>query len=197
MSGSNNDIKLVLVGDNPGNEEKKSNVFLSPNGRAGKAARKFFKLVHGDDCFSSRILILNKSSYHTTNTKDLTPIKDETWFKEDLERNAELIGAFSKCDIQVLILGFSELDGIFRSFNDTLKSCQNASMVKTVPHFSFSSIFQKNSNESWNDSIESFLINHPELSTGNDNVSWAKMQKLPADERHAICKEYLETVILK
>ena len=64
------DIRYILVGDNPGKEEQKAHRYLI--GTAGQGARRFFeetaRLV---DSFEKQVMVLNKTPVFTPSTLDL------------------------------------------------------------------------------------------------------------------------------
>ena len=82
-----NDIKLIVIGDNPGKDEQlaKNNKYLV--GQAGKIAEGFFKRNEnlGID-FRKNVIILNKTPIHSAKTSQLKTIA-----KLGGEKIAELI----------------------------------------------------------------------------------------------------------
>ncbi len=100
-------IKVILVGDNPGMREQEQNVYLV--GKSGKMAANFFKQFYGYN-FYENILILNKTPIHTKSTHQLKEMhKHFPGYIEETQRYmAALIYRLSiLLDVPVFIIGFA------------------------------------------------------------------------------------------
>ena len=101
------DIKVVLVGDNPGMKEQEQNAYLV--GKSGKMAANFFKQVYGYN-FYKNVIILNKTPIHTKSTQQLKEIhKHFLKFLEETQRYmATLIYRLAiLLNVPVFITGFA------------------------------------------------------------------------------------------
>ncbi len=126
------DIKLIVIGDNPGKDEQlaKNNRYLV--GQAGKIAEGYFRRNPelGID-FRKNVIILNKTPVHSAKTAQLKTIakqggqeiskliqESQIWMAE---KTAELHAAFGT---ELWLVGYSELKdkGIFSLYRDTLKA---------------------------------------------------------------------------
>ncbi|GHV21732.1 hypothetical protein FACS189494_07540 [Spirochaetia bacterium] len=136
----NSDVKLILVGDNPGRKEQETGRYLV--GPSGKIAENFFKAeksLHTD--FRKNVVILNKTPVHTPRTADLKKINqsknvvfDEV-IKESQVKMARLLCGFcTLLNVPVWITGYSEMkkNGIFETYTESLKKILiNESLNKT------------------------------------------------------------------
>ncbi|MBN1648729.1 MAG: hypothetical protein JW874_11915 [Spirochaetales bacterium] len=101
------EIKLILVGDNPGMEEQKQNAYLV--GKSGKMAAGFFGSAYGYE-FYRNVLILNKTPLHTKSTVQLAEIRKKY---PDLVRNSQeymarlIYSVASLLEVPVFITGFA------------------------------------------------------------------------------------------
>lgn len=212
--------ELILVGDNPGRRELENSVYLCVEGRAGRMAHLFFDGIFGSGSFRSKVMVLNKSSYHTPRTAGLTQTvrsgAGDAAVAEalcsDQEANAALIAEIvALLGIPVVTIGMETGGTTFRDFRDTLETryaslgrpaatfdgCMLAHPFRKVPHFSLSKIFCRNSDPDWNAGLDRFLERHaaalPGLKTGNGNVS-SKM--LLEQGSRQMLSDYLALVIL-
>ena len=145
----NDDIKLIVIGDNPGKDEQlaKNNRYLV--GQAGKIAEGYFKRnpeLHVD--FRKNVIILNKTPVHSAKTAQLKTIakqggptiskliqESQVWMAE---KTAALHAALST---ELWLVGYSELKdkGIFSLYRDTLRAaCSEEAWnrVYVFQHFS-------------------------------------------------------------
>ena len=143
------DIKLIVIGDNPGKDEqlKKNNRYLV--GQAGKIAEGYFRRNPelGVD-FRRNVIILNKTPVHSAKTAQL-----KTMAKSGGQKIAELLNEsqiwmakktaalHTALGTELWLVGYSELKdkGIFCQYRDTLKASCNAEAWKRVyvfQHFS-------------------------------------------------------------
>lgn len=129
-----NEIKMILVGDNPGMDEQQQNAYLI--GKSGKMAGNFFKQNFEYD-FYAEVLILNKTPIHTKSTQQLSEInKAYPGFIEESQRYmAELVYRIAVLlEVPVYITGFAGCrtsDGIW------LKKGRNGYNLnsQTTPYF--------------------------------------------------------------
>ena len=157
-----NDIKLIVIGDNPGKDEQlaKNNKYLV--GQAGKIAEGFFKRNEnlGID-FRKNVIILNKTPIHSAKTSQLKTIaklggeKISEFIKESqiwmAKRTAQLHIEMNNQILQenqteLWLVGYSELKekGLFLNYRDELKkyysvddkSKSNWQKVFVYQHFS-------------------------------------------------------------
>ena len=126
------EIKLIVIGDNPGKDEQlaKNNRYLV--GQAGKIAEGYFRRNPelGID-FRKNVIILNKTPIHSAKTAQLRTIAKQGGSKiADLieesqiwmaKRTAELHAALNT---ELWLVGYSELKnkGIFASYRDNLRA---------------------------------------------------------------------------
>jgi uracil-DNA glycosylase len=144
------DIKMILVADNPGRREQESGRYLV--GPSGKIAEKFFRdnPALGID-FRKNVIILNKTPVHTPRTvelrelsrmetKRLETMRTETVgaviakaIEESQRTMASLLFEFHiTLGCQVWITGYSEMKkgGIFEAYTETLKKIYSATEMK-------------------------------------------------------------------
>ena len=140
----NDEIKLIVIGDNTGKEEKlaKNNKYLV--GQAGKIAEGFFKRNEslGID-FRKNVIILNKTPIHSAKTSQLKTIarlggeKISEFIKESqiwmAKRTAQLHIEMNNQILQenqteLWLVGYSELKekGLFLNYRDELKKYYSA-----------------------------------------------------------------------
>ena len=125
------DIKLIVIGDNPGKDEqlKKNNRYLV--GQAGKIAEGYFRRNPelGVD-FRRNVIILNKTPIHSAKTVQLNTIaklggqKIADLIKESQIWMAEKTAALhAELGTELWLVGYSELKDkkIFSAYRDTLK----------------------------------------------------------------------------
>ncbi len=128
------DIKVILVGDNPGIKEQARNAYLV--GKSGKMAANFFKLVYGYS-FYENILILNKTPIHTKSTQQLKEIHKHflKFFEETQRYMATLIYRLAMLfDVPVFITGFAGCRRPDRTWLYKSKNGYNLN-VQTAPFF--------------------------------------------------------------
>ena len=143
------EIKLIVIGDNPGKDEQlaKNNRYLV--GQAGKIAEGYFHRNPelGVD-FRKNVIILNKTPIHSAKTNQLKQIakqggpeiaglieESQIWMAQ---KTAALHAALGT---ELWLVGYSELKekGIFGAYRDTLKSsCSEEAWqrVYVFQHFS-------------------------------------------------------------
>ena len=131
----NDEIKLILVADNPGRREQASENRRYLTGPSGKIAQKFFRdnPSLGID-FLKNVIILNKTPIHSPRTAELgllCRMEEETGghsISDALESSqnnmAELLLDFHEAlNVPVWITGYSEMKkgGIFEIYTNRLK----------------------------------------------------------------------------
>jgi len=149
------EIKLIVVADNPGRREQATENRRYLVGPSGKIAKKFFidNPSLGID-FTKNAIILNKTPIHSPRTVELRElVKMETAngkhsiaaaLEESQKNMADLLFEFhSALDCPVWIIGYSEMrkGGIFESYTEKLKNlyAANKEMYKRLffyRHFS-------------------------------------------------------------
>jgi hypothetical protein len=147
------EIKLIIVADNPGRREQMAENRRYLVGPSGKIAMKFFidNPSLGID-FAKNVIILNKTPIHTPRTNELRQLcKMETASEklslalEESQRNmADLLFEFhTALDVPVWIIGYCEMrkGGIFEVYTEKLKQlyAYNEEMYKQLyfyRHFS-------------------------------------------------------------
>lgn len=159
------DIKIIVIGDNPGKDEQltKNQKYLV--GQAGKLGEGFFKRNPelGVD-FRKNAFILNKTPVHSAKTNQLKYIRkkggdavckllDETqiWMAK---KTAELAKAMNA---EIWLVGYSELKpaGLFRLYKDELKKNADWEKLFVYQHFSMN-CFSKD--------IKNYMTEHKDLS---------------------------------
>lgn len=142
----NDEIKIIVIGDNPGKDEQllKNNKYLV--GQAGKLGEGFFKKNPelGVD-FRKNAIILNKTPVHTAKTNqikylikngspEIKTLLEETqiWMAK---KTAELS---EKLNAKIWLVGYSELkpNGLFAKYRETLKTAANHKNLYVFQHFS-------------------------------------------------------------
>ena len=142
----NDEIKLFVIGDNPGKDEQllKNNKYLV--GQAGKLGEGFFRKNPelGID-FRKNVIILNKTPVHSAKTAQLKYIaknggqkianlieETELWMAEETANLAK------KLNSEIWLVGYSELKpkGIFVKYRDQLKKYADWEKIFVYQHFS-------------------------------------------------------------
>lgn len=124
------DIKIIVIGDNPGKDEQRAANQKYLVGQAGKIAQGFFARHPslGID-FRKNAIILNKTPVHSAKTKHLKAIASQNAAARDLilqsqewlaQKTAELAAGVGA---QIWLVGYTELKpkGIFVPYRDKLK----------------------------------------------------------------------------
>lgn len=145
----NDDIKLIVIGDNPGKAEQLSENQRYLVGQAGKIAEGFFaKNPELEIDFRKNVIILNKTPFHTAKTKELLLLAKEAGEKvvkiieESQEFMAKETANLAKdLNLEIWLVGYSELKpkGIFALYREALKSAFEdfaKSKVYVYQHFS-------------------------------------------------------------
>ncbi|MDR2595860.1 MAG: hypothetical protein LBC76_00925 [Treponema sp.] len=130
---ASDEIKLILVADNPGRREQAAENRRYLVGPSGKIAQKFFRdnPQLGID-FTKNVIILNKTPIHSPRTAELRRLcLSETnsnsitaAIEESQKKMAQLLLEFHEAlCTPVYIIGYSEMkkSGIFETYTETLK----------------------------------------------------------------------------
>lgn len=142
------EIKLIVIGDNPGKNEQLSINQKYLVGQAGKIAEGFFlKNPELNIDFRTNAIILNKTPIHSAKTKHLSQIESgliaanspaatliqesQSWMAErTAELHQKLVAAADSDSYipELWLVGYSELKngGLFLNYRDTLASSYNA-----------------------------------------------------------------------
>ena len=126
------DIKLIVIGDNPGKDEQRAENNRYLVGQAGKIAEGYFRRNPelGVD-FRKNVIILNKTPVHSAKTAQLKLIAKqggaavEGLIQESQKWMAQKTAALhASLGTQLWLVGYSELKdkGIFSLYRDTLKA---------------------------------------------------------------------------
>lgn len=136
----NDDIRLIVIGDNPGKDEQLSRNQKYLVGQSGKIAAGFFMKnpCFGVD-FRKNAIILNKTPVHTAKTKHLKRLMEhgggqiheliqqsQLWMAQktvDLHIGLCRTAVSESCKPDVFLVGYSELKskGLFIGYRDELK----------------------------------------------------------------------------
>lgn len=176
----NDEIKLIVIGDNPGKDEQltKNQKYLV--GQAGKLGNNFFK--NHDELgidFRKNVIILNKTPIHSAKTnqlkkfvtfggKEIENLIKETqiWMAQETAKLHQklLQGSENKDYPQLWLVGYSELKekGIFTEYkNELKKQYQTSEEAKNAWDNVF--VYQ-------HFSMNRFSIDLKEFSTENKNL---------------------------
>lgn len=176
----NDEIKLIVIGDNPGKDEQltKNQKYLV--GQAGKLGNSFFK--NHDELgidFRKNVIILNKTPIHSAKTnqlkkfatfggKEIEDLLKETqiWMAQETAKLHQklLQGSENKDYPQLWLVGYSELKekGIFTEYkNELKKQYQTSEEAKNAWDNVF--VYQ-------HFSMNRFSIDLKEFSTENKNL---------------------------
>ena len=178
---ADSEIRLIVIGDNPGKDEQllKNNKYLV--GQSGKIATGFFaKNPELNTDFRKNVIILNKTPVHTAKTNHLKYLsknggekiqalieKSQVYMaKATAKLHQDLCAAAHGCGImpELWLVGYAELKpkGIFIRYRDVLKeSYKNNENWKQV------FVFQHFSMNRFSIDLRAFMQNHKELALQN------------------------------
>lgn len=194
-------IKLIIIGDNPGKDEQlaKNNKYLV--GQAGKIAESYFyNHPELDINFRKNAIILNKTPIHSAKTSHLKDIikngsseikklieETQIWMaKETAKLLINLNDAANSCNskssekAQIWLIGYSELKpkGIFETYRNELKKS-----LKTSPDWNNTLVFQHFSMNRFSINLCEYCNNLAE----SKNISlWENIQNLGKIHRDEI-----------
>ena len=149
---ADDEIKLILVADNPGRREQAAETQRYLAGPSGKIAARFFR-EHPElkIDFNKNVIILNKTPIHTPRTNELSDlcrlggcVMEEAMIDSQTAM-AELLFSFYNCfsSAQIWITGYSEMKkgGLFETYTQGVRKlikCNHAFNKKlfVFRHFS-------------------------------------------------------------
>lgn len=171
------EIKIILIGDNPGKNEQlqKNQMYLV--GQSGKIAEGFFsKNPDLEINFRKNVIILNKTPIHTAKTKELVYLSKKNEKVKELIISSQIYMAQQTVKLQEVmncqlwLVGYSELTnkGIFTDYKKELLTqyAQNKSLFDKVfvfQHFSMNrfsidlSTYRKNHTQEEKPLLQSIL----------------------------------------
>lgn len=135
------EIRIIVIGDNPGKDEQLSKNRKYLVGQSGKIAAGFFKKnpeFNAD--FRKNAIILNKTPIHTAKTKHLKTIAKNNKKVEKLIEESQIFMAQKTAELhqkllveangdfpELWLVGYAELKGkgIFIKYRDELKNAYN------------------------------------------------------------------------
>ena len=174
----NSQIKLILVGDNPGKNEQLNVNQKYLCGLAGKIAENYFKknpeLVID---FRKNVIILNKTPVHTAKTKELYSLVKYDTDVNNLINESQVFMAEQTMTLQnalnipIWLIGYGEIktNGIFQSYLSTMT---NLYTHKYMTNYDKLFVFQ-------HFSMNRFSIDFNDFLNGKyDNVSQIKSRQL-------------------
>lgn len=125
------DIKLIVIGDNPGKNEQLDINKKYLVGQSGKIAEGFFKknpILKTD--FRKNVIILNKTPIHTAKTKELLFLANQNEKLKNLLTESQIwmakktVELHIELDCKMWLVGYAEVKekGIFKEYRNTLFS---------------------------------------------------------------------------
>ena len=214
--------ELAVVADNPGQDELEVNVYLCGSRKAKKVlgakrtaksvwtagdwARYFFDFIFGADAVESGwVIFLNKSSFHTPSTENLTDLLDpchsitdeclRTAIRDDQKANGCAVAEIARTlAIPILTIGVEDegkkeggkktFDCYIESLRKNLKKyvlAVNTSMTcafHLAPHFSYGNFFKHCENiPGWDDRLDGFLKDNPAVRTKPKSTKSTNIRK--------------------
>ena len=142
-------IKLIVIGDNPGKQEQLAQNQKYLVGQAGKIAEGFFaRNPELETDFRKNVIILNKTPLHTAKTKELLsltkdsdPVVKQIFEESQIFMARETANLAKDLNLEIWLVGYSELKskGIFSIYKESLKAAFedfSKSKVYVYQHFS-------------------------------------------------------------
>ncbi len=123
------EIKLILIGDNPGKNEQLEINKKYLVGLSGKIADNFFKKnTELQTDFRKNVIILNKTPIHTAKTKELLFLANQNKEIAELIKTSQIWMAKKTVELQIALncklwlVGYAEVKekGIFQEYKKTL-----------------------------------------------------------------------------
>jgi hypothetical protein len=125
------EIEYIIVGDNPGKEEKAKGEYLV--GKAGKFCRNFFKNTLDVEDFNNSVIVLNKTPIFTEKTTDLKNVSEKAleetqeWMAKNIAKLHQEIALNFEDEhpsYPLWIVGLSQLKpgGLFSTFATIFKN---------------------------------------------------------------------------
>jgi hypothetical protein len=123
---SSGNIDVILIGDNPGNQEFKSKKFSQ-----GGTRNIVNLLLDNFQKNGKSVLVMNKSNYYTPNTKALNEILDKkishpslNLIKEDIEENARFLENMGE-NAEIILFGVSKSTLTYLFFESLTNNTKN------------------------------------------------------------------------
>ena len=141
-------IDLILIGDNPGNAEKKNNEYFSKKGNAGKFARTFldvYSQFHPKGKENFNFIIFNKTPFTSPTTDKL---KTNNCILKSIEFLISALIQLSKVNskVKILIVGYTKGNKLNKLFYNCLydKITDNLlDKLRFAKHFSHGNFFNQ------------------------------------------------------
>lgn len=194
---SDSEIKLIVIGDNPGKSEQLNINQKYLVGQAGKLADGFFKKHPELEIdFRKNVIILNKTPIHSAKTKHLSKIEkslesknspasklihdSQIWMAQKTARlhidlyNAALVTYTDPSNIpflpQLWLVGYSELKprGLFLPYRDTLAQTYNGQPKPTSATYTDQSKSTGTSIDPWS---HVFVYQHFSMNCFNKDIT--------------------------
>lgn len=185
-------IKLIIVGDNPGKSEQMSVNRAYMVGMAGKLAARFFA-VHPElnIDWNKNVIVLNKTPVHTAKTAGLIAVKkdkrankllneSQIWMAEETER---LHRAMLKCaPVAMWVAGYGELrkSGVFESYLRVLQAFYSSSPANSYPL-----LFQHFSMNRFAIDFAKYQAEHPDMATAQALKTLGKKHRIDVFEKYS------------
>ncbi|MCL2762441.1 MAG: hypothetical protein FWD36_04425 [Treponema sp.] len=137
---ADSEIRMILVGDNPGRREQAAENRRYLVGPSGKIAEKFFRENPSLNIdFRKNVIILNKTPIHTPRTIELKELCRlggpalEKILVQSQQFMARLLLEFQQAlDVPVWITGYSEMKkgGVFEAYTNELKTIYDSTALQ-------------------------------------------------------------------
>ena len=137
------DITLVIVGDNPGEKEKDNHQYFHSEGKAGGRAREFarqFLNIKKSDTISLKgVIFMNKTPFYSQRTNDL-PNEKMSVIDESIDFTLNALNQFIDFDdIKIIVIGCcaNKLNKVFfKKLKDSIYKKLREKIIFTK-HFSY------------------------------------------------------------
>ena len=164
------DIKLIVIGDNPGKNEQLEINRKYLVGQSGKIAEGFFKKnpeLKTD--FRKNVIILNKTPIHTAKTKELLFLANQNEKLKNLLTESQIwmakktVELHIALDCKMWLVGYAEVKekGIFKEYRNTLFSEYQKSQESKNAYQKFF-VFQHFSMNRFLIDLKEFSENYPQ-----------------------------------
>ena len=189
------DIKLIVIGDNPGKNEQLEVNKKYLVGQSGKIAEGFFKknpILKTD--FRKNVIILNKTPIHTAKTKELLFLSNQNEKIKNLLKESQIwmakktVELHIALDCKMWLVGYAEVKekGIFKEYRNTLFSEYQKSQESKNAYQNFF-VFQHFSMNRFLIDLNEFSKNLPE---SEKNISLeSRLEKLGSLHKNQIFGE--------
>ena len=189
------EIKLIVIGDNPGKNEQLEINRKYLVGQSGKIAEGFFKknpILKTD--FRKNVIILNKTPIHTAKTKELLFLANQNEKLKNLLTESQIwmakktVELHIALDCKMWLVGYAEVKekGIFKEYRNTLFSEYQKSQESKNAYQKFF-VFQHFSMNRFLIDLNEFTKNLPE---SEKNISLeSRLEKLGSLHKNQIFGE--------